>query len=108
LLSDQELKKWATELPPHFRLYDPDTTLDRVKPYLVPQRLSLQSRYHLARISLHRPFLMRAIVVNGETSLQVSRQVAISSALDDLALRLQLSVRNFHRPELLTRRPTCD
>lgn len=91
LLSDEELVKWANDLPPVFRLDDPVTDHDRAQSYLVPQRLSLHSRYHLARISLHRPFLMRAIVGD---NFQVSRQVAIDSALDDLALRLQLSVRS--------------
>lgn len=88
LLSDEELVNWAASLPPHFRLGNPCTTLDRAKPFLVPQRLSLHSRFHLTRISLHRPFLMRAIVGD---SFQISRSIAIDSALDDLALRLQLS-----------------
>lgn len=50
LQADAQLIQWATDLPPHFRIQDPDRSLDTEQPYLVPQRLSLHSKYHLCRI----------------------------------------------------------
>lgn len=58
-LSDQQITSWTDELPPHFRMVDPDTSLDDTFPFLRSQRLSLHSKFHLARLALHRPFLVR-------------------------------------------------
>ncbi|ORX38629.1 fungal-specific transcription factor domain-domain-containing protein [Kockovaella imperatae] len=81
-------------LPPHFRLDgdEADHSLDLSDEYkwLVPQRLSLISKYHLARISLHRPYLLRSFRHRGDTMFAKSREACIESSVAEIQLRTAL------------------
>ncbi|KAK4498410.1 hypothetical protein PRZ48_011068 [Zasmidium cellare] len=67
-------------------LQDPDTSLDTSRPYLYWNRLRLHAMYHFARITLHRPYLLRHSITN---RYRYSHDVCMSSACSDLALRLK-------------------
>ncbi|KAL7412058.1 fungal-specific transcription factor domain-containing protein [Mrakia frigida] len=88
LQSDAAMVSWSQDLPPHFRFDEPDTSLDVQLPWLVSQRISLHSKFHLSRLSLHRPFLLRAIVAE---EFSASRDACVASAFGDMSLRLQMS-----------------
>lgn len=86
LALDSEIVAWETRLPANFKLHDPDTSLDAQLPWLPWNRLDLHSMYHFARVTLHRPFLLRQSITN---RYRVSNDACISSACADLDMRLK-------------------
>ncbi|PVH73515.1 hypothetical protein DL98DRAFT_431103 [Cadophora sp. DSE1049] len=93
---DQELLKWKDELPTYFSLQNPDLSLDNeTHPFLRWHRLYLHTNYHFARITLHRPYLLRNSIIN---RFQYSRKACMESATIDLQSRLSI-----HNVELVER-----
>ncbi|KAH6719589.1 fungal-specific transcription factor domain-containing protein [Leptodontidium sp. MPI-SDFR-AT-0119] len=93
---DKELLKWKDELPSYFSLHNPDLSLDDDdRPFLKWHRLYLHTNYHFARITLHRPYLLRNSIENG---FQYSRNACMESATIDLQSRLSI-----HNVELVER-----
>ncbi|KAK8854883.1 hypothetical protein IAR55_003622 [Kwoniella newhampshirensis] len=90
--------EFKQNLPPHFRLDNEGTDLSLDKDgnykWLVAQRQTLNSKFHLARISLHRPYLLRSFgrgKDNGKNPYEGSREALVQSALADLRLRISLN-----------------
>ena len=59
--------------------------MDHVHPFLYWNRLHLHSMYHFARVTLHRPYLLRQSITN---RFRHSHDACISSACADLAMRI--------------------
>lgn len=78
--------KWQESLPPMFRLEDPDTSQDDAQPWIRLQRRTLISKFHQARISLHRPYLLPS----GRADYAESRMCCVTSAGVELRHRLSL------------------
>ncbi|KAK1991835.1 fungal-specific transcription factor domain-containing protein [Colletotrichum falcatum] len=87
LALDKEMDAWRGGLPPCFDLGEPDTGQDGRLPFLPWQRLHLHSMYHFARVTLHRPFLLRQSITN---RYRHSHDVCIASACADLDMGLKL------------------
>ncbi|KAI8309255.1 hypothetical protein K4K61_001948 [Colletotrichum sp. SAR11_59] len=87
LTLDKEIETWRGRLPPYFELDDPDTSKDERLPFLPWQRLHLHSMYHFARVTLHRPFLLRQSITN---RYKHSHDVCIASACADLGMGLKM------------------
>ncbi|KKY37838.1 putative transcription zf-fungal binuclear cluster type [Diaporthe ampelina] len=87
LALDKEIESWRSRLPPYFELDDPDTSKDQRLPFLPWQRLHLHSMYHFARVTLHRPFLLRQSITN---RYKYSHDICIASACADLDMGLKL------------------
>ncbi|GJC99337.1 fungal specific transcription factor domain-containing protein [Colletotrichum higginsianum] len=87
LTLDKEIEAWSGSLPPYFELEDPDRGKDDRLPFLPWQRLHLHSMYHFARVTLHRPFLLRQSITN---RYKHSHDVCIASACADLEMGLKL------------------
>ncbi|TQN71149.1 putative transcriptional regulatory protein [Colletotrichum shisoi] len=87
LTLDKEIEAWSGSLPPYFELEDPDRGKDDRLPFLPWQRLHLHSMYHFARVTLHRPFLLRQSITN---RYRHSHDVCIASACADLEMGLKL------------------
>ncbi|KDN63505.1 putative fungal specific transcription factor domain-containing protein [Colletotrichum sublineola] len=87
LTLDKDIDAWRGSLPPYFDLKEPDTSKDERLPFLPWQRLHLHSMYHFARVTLHRPFLLRQSITN---RYQHSHDVCIASACADLDMGLKL------------------
>ncbi|WQF84636.1 hypothetical protein CDEST_09650 [Colletotrichum destructivum] len=87
LTLDKEIEAWSGSLPPYFELEDPDRDKDDRLPFLPWQRLHLHSMYHFARVTLHRPFLLRQSITN---RYKHSHDVCIASACADLEMGLKL------------------
>ncbi|KAJ9133873.1 Fungal specific transcription factor domain-containing protein [Pleurostoma richardsiae] len=83
---DAEISGWESSLPSFFRLENPDRSKDDSLPFLRWNRLHLHSLYHFARVTLHRPFLLRQSITN---RYQHSHDVCIASACADLDMRLK-------------------
>ncbi|EKG14331.1 Transcription factor fungi [Macrophomina phaseolina MS6] len=86
LALDREMLQWRKSLPTYFRLDDPDLSLDSRLSFLPWNRLHIHSMYHFARVTLHRPYLLRPSITN---RFRVSHDACISSACADLSMRLQ-------------------
>ena len=80
-------------LPPHFRLERADTSLDEREGFrwLRHQRQTLISKYHLARISLHRPYLLRSFGRRADPQFMTSRDACLFSSIADINLRMSLT-----------------
>ncbi|TEA19114.1 putative transcriptional regulatory protein [Colletotrichum sidae] len=87
LTLDKEIETWRGRLPPYFELDGADTDKDERLPFLPWQRLHLHSMYHFARVTLHRPFLLRQSITN---RYRHSHDVCIASACADLDMGLKL------------------
>ncbi|KAH8121906.1 fungal-specific transcription factor domain-containing protein [Trichoderma asperelloides] len=83
---DANLVRWSEQLPPYFRLDNPDTAADDALPFLPWHRLYLHTSFHFARIVLHRPFLLRESITD---RFRTSHEACMSSALADLKIRLR-------------------
>ncbi|KAK6205720.1 hypothetical protein LQW54_008300 [Pestalotiopsis sp. IQ-011] len=83
---DAEVVSWKEKLPPYFRLEDPDISQDQTREWLPWNRLRLHSMFHFARVTLHRPFLLRQSITN---RYRISNDVCIASACADLDMRLK-------------------
>ena len=56
---DDELTAFMETLPPHFS-YQPDKSLDEKLPFLITHRFLLLTEVMFAKITLHRPYLLRS------------------------------------------------
>ncbi|KAF2813633.1 fungal-specific transcription factor domain-containing protein [Mytilinidion resinicola] len=83
---NEEIVTWEAKLPPYFKLHDPDTSKDGLLPFLFWNRLHLHSMYHFARVTLHRPYLLRQSITN---RFRHSHDICIASACADLDMRLK-------------------
>ena len=83
---DNKLVAWKEQLPPYFAVEDPELSLDESHTFLPWHRLYLHSTFHFARITLHRPYLLRESITN---RFSFSHEACISSASSDLKIRLQ-------------------
>lgn len=83
---DREILAWEAKLPSYFRLTDPNTSMDESYAFLYWNRLHLHSMYHFARVTLHRPYLLRKSITN---RFKASHDACISSACADLAMRIE-------------------
>ncbi|KAI1844448.1 hypothetical protein JX266_009335 [Neoarthrinium moseri] len=86
LALDSEVITWKERLPPYFRLENPDISKDNTLMWLPWNRLRLHSMFHFARVTLHRPFLLRQSITN---RYRISNDVCIASACADLDMRLK-------------------
>ncbi|KAI8938459.1 hypothetical protein NX059_004352 [Plenodomus lindquistii] len=82
---DRDILSWEARLPDYYHLKEADTTRDRLHPFLYWNRLHLHSMYHFARVTLHRPYLLRQSITN---RFKQSHDACISSACADLAMRI--------------------
>ncbi|KAF6820049.1 transcriptional regulatory protein C1F7.11c 2 [Colletotrichum plurivorum] len=87
LALDSEIETWRGRLPPYFELDAPDTSKDERLPFLPWQRLHLHSMYHFARVTLHRPFLLRQSITN---RYRHSHDACVASACADLDMGLRM------------------
>jgi hypothetical protein len=83
---DNKLVAWKDQLPSYFAVENPDLSLDVSHTFLPWHRLYLHSAFHFARITLHRPYLLRESITN---RFSLSHEACISSASSDLKIRLQ-------------------
>lgn len=83
---DEKLVAWKEQLPAYFALDSTDTSLDSSRAFLPWHRLFLHSAFHFARITLHRPYLLRESITN---RFRLSHEACISSASSDLKMRLR-------------------
>ena len=83
LALDDELLKFVSNLPPHFA-FDPDTSLDEKKQFLLSHRFLLTTEILFVRVSLHRPYLLRKL--NSDRYLR-SRTACFESAIKDFEVR---------------------
>lgn len=79
---DQELLAWQSNLPSFFAINHPDTSLDAKYHYIFVQRHLLACEFLFARITLHRPYLLRKR--DRDNQYLYSREAAIESAKADL------------------------
>lgn len=79
---DQELLAWQSNLPDFFAINSPDTSLDAKYHYIFVQRHLLACEFLFARITLHRPYLLRKR--DRDNQYLYSREAAIESAKADL------------------------
>ncbi|WWC63185.1 uncharacterized protein I303_105785 [Kwoniella dejecticola CBS 10117] len=95
-MCEELFMKFKEDLPPHFKLDREGTevSLDSQQGYswLPIQRQTLNSKFHLARISLHRPYLLRSLSLRATKAQSVnpyviSRDALLQSAMADLQLR---------------------
>ncbi|WWC71673.1 uncharacterized protein I206_105631 [Kwoniella pini CBS 10737] len=96
-MCEELFSNFKNDLPPHFKLdrEGTDFSLDNQKAYnwLPIQRQTLNAKFHLARISLHRPYLLRSLSVAKTSNPRVdnpyvsSRNALLQSAMADLQLR---------------------
>lgn len=85
LTLDDELMRFVSALPPHFRMVtEPDTSLDTTLKYLAVHRYLLITEILFVRISLHRPYLLRRL---GSDRFSLSRRACFESALKDFQVR---------------------
>lgn len=82
---DHEIIDWEARLPDYYHLKTPVTSMDSTHPFLYWNRLHLHSMYHFARVTLHRPYLLRQSITN---RFRYSHDACISSACADLAMRI--------------------
>ncbi|KAI5918378.1 fungal-specific transcription factor domain-containing protein [Camillea tinctor] len=86
LALDGEIITWESHLPSYFKLENPDKSKDCLLPFLEWNRLHLHSMYHFARVTLHRPFLLRQSITD---RYRRSHDACITSACADLDMRLR-------------------
>ncbi|WVN87249.1 uncharacterized protein L203_102426 [Cryptococcus depauperatus CBS 7841] len=85
----QELDLFVEQLPPHFRMYGPDKTLDKAHSYLIVHRFMLLTEVLVTTIILHRPWLLRKLSNNRYAT---SRTACFEAAKLDFQIR-----QDFHR-----------
>ncbi|CAG8046669.1 unnamed protein product [Penicillium olsonii] len=83
---DNKLLSWKKQLPAYFSVEHPEVSLDELHTFLPWHRLYLHSAFHFARITLHRPYLLRESITN---RFSLSHEACISSASADLKVRLK-------------------
>jgi hypothetical protein len=85
-----ELDKFVGELPPVFRLHDPDTSLDVEHPYFVFQRHQLHTVLYVTKLDFFKPFLTRARDDKKTDRDDDFRAMGIDLALDVLTVARRL------------------
>ncbi|KAK8861265.1 hypothetical protein IAR55_002084 [Kwoniella newhampshirensis] len=79
-----ELDTFVEQLPPHFRMHDPDKGLDQVHFWLPVHRFMLLTEVLVTTIILHRPWLLRKLSSN---RYAVSRTACFEAAKLDFQIR---------------------
>jgi hypothetical protein len=87
---EAELDKFVDELPPIFRLHDPDTSLDAEHPYFVFQRHQLHTVIYVTKLDFLKPFLTRARDDKKTDRDDELRRIGIDLALDVLKVARRL------------------
>ncbi|KAF3007742.1 hypothetical protein E8E13_009959 [Curvularia kusanoi] len=87
---EAELDKFIDELPPIFRLHDPDTSLDAEHPYFVFQRLQLHTVLYVTKLDFLKPFLTRVRDDKKTDRDDEFRVMGINLALDVLEVARRL------------------
>ncbi|KAJ9104494.1 hypothetical protein QFC21_001990 [Naganishia friedmannii] len=95
---DQELLDWQSKLPPFFAIHHPDASLDSKHHFLFVQRHLLACEFLFARITLHRPYLLRKRT--SDKQYQYSRDAAIESAKADLLGRREFMFEKPHNVKI--------
>lgn len=90
LTIEAELDKFIEELPPIFRLKDPDTSLDIEHPYFVFQRHQLHTVVYVTKLDFLKPFLTRARDDKKTEKDDEFRRMGIDLALDVLKVARRL------------------
>jgi hypothetical protein len=90
LTIEAELDKFIDELPPVFRLKDPDTSLDAEHPYFVFQRHQLHTVVYVTKLDFLKPFLTRARDDKKTDRDDEFRRMGIDLALDVLEVARRL------------------
>lgn len=90
---DRDILAWEAKLPNYYHVQEPYTSMDRRHPFLYWNRLHLHSMYHFARVTLHRPYLLRQSITN---RFKQSHDACISSACADLAMRIDYFQQPLH------------
>ncbi|KIR27032.1 hypothetical protein I309_03974 [Cryptococcus deuterogattii LA55] len=80
----QELDLFVEQLPPHFRMHDPDKSLDNVHFWLPVHRFMLLTEVLVTTIILHRPWLLRKLSSNRYAA---SRTACFEAAKLDFQIR---------------------
>ncbi|WWC59894.1 uncharacterized protein I303_102456 [Kwoniella dejecticola CBS 10117] len=80
----QDLDAFVDQLPPHFRMHDPDKTLDQVHFWLPVHRLMLLTEVLVTTIILHRPWLLRKL---SSDRYAASRTACFEAAKLDFQIR---------------------
>lgn len=80
----QELDLFVEQLPPHFRMHDPDKSLDSVHFWLPVHRFMLLTEVLVTTIILHRPWLLRKLSSNRYAA---SRTACFEAAKLDFQIR---------------------
>ncbi|WVR04131.1 hypothetical protein IAU60_001130 [Kwoniella sp. DSM 27419] len=80
----QELDNFVERLPPHFKMHDPDKTLDSIHFWLPVHRLMLLTEVLVTTIILHRPWLLRKLSSNRYAT---SRTACFEAAKLDFQIR---------------------
>ncbi|ODN87089.1 hypothetical protein L198_07091 [Cryptococcus wingfieldii CBS 7118] len=80
----QELDLFVEQLPPHFRMHDPDKALDKVHFWLPVHRFMLLTEVLVTTIILHRPWLLRKLSSNRYAA---SRTACFEAAKLDFQIR---------------------
>ncbi|WVQ94574.1 hypothetical protein IAU59_001654 [Kwoniella sp. CBS 9459] len=79
-----EIEAFVDQLPPHFRMHDPDKTLDSIHFWLPVHRLMLLTEVLVTTIILHRPWLLRKLSSNRYSA---SRTACFEAAKLDFQIR---------------------
>lgn len=90
LTIEAELDKFIDELPPIFRLQNPDTSLDAEHPYFVFQRHQLHTVIYVTKLDFMKPFLTRARDDRKTDRDDEFRRMGIDLALDVLKVARRL------------------
>ena len=90
LTIEAELDKFIDELPPIFRLHNPDTSLDAEHPYFVFQRHQLHTVLYVTKLDFLKPFLTRARDDKKTDRDDEFRAMGIDLALDVLEVARRL------------------
>ncbi|CAG7848690.1 SubName: Full=Uncharacterized protein {ECO:0000313/EMBL:CCA69088.1} [Serendipita indica DSM 11827] len=83
---DEELLRFMKNLPPHYAVDDPDTSLDESHPYIPVHRFIIVTEVFFVRISLHRPYLLRRL---SSDRYALSRRACFESARQEYRIRQQ-------------------
>ncbi|KAJ4985214.1 trascription factor [Stagonosporopsis vannaccii] len=92
LIIEAELDRFVDDLPPVFRLHDPDTSFDIDHPYFVFQRHQLHTVLYVTKLDFLKPFLTRTREDMKSHREDQLRAIGIDLALD----ALKVAGRLFH------------
>lgn len=81
---EDEIQRFVKNLPPHYAVEDPDTSLDETLPFIPVHRFIIVTEVFFVRISLHRPYLLRRL---SSDRYLVSRRACFESAKQEYKIR---------------------